>query len=52
MQFTQISIHFGLNSKKQKLKCLGKTVSKMWSQIGKKIAYVSTKLLYEKRAKI
>ena len=46
-QFTHVSRHFGLYNRKQNKKYLGK----MWSQICKKIAYVSTKLLLEKSTK-
>ena len=41
-------LEFRVENKK---KYLGKTVLKMWSQILRKMAYVSTKLLLEKNAK-
>ena len=47
-QFTHVSRHFGVYSRKQNKKCLGKTVLIMWFQICDKMAYVSTKLLLEK----
>ena len=51
-QFAHVSRHFGVYtySRKQE-KYLGKTVLRMWSQIKRKISYVSTKLLFEKSAK-
>ena len=51
-QFTQVSRHFLVYSRKSKKK-LGKTVWKMWSQIcEKKMVYVSTQLLLEKVQKL
>ena len=47
-QFTHVSRHFGVCSRKQNKNYLGKTVLKMWSQILRKMACVSTKLLLEK----
>ena len=44
MQFTHVSRHFGVYSRKQK-NSLGRTVLNMWSQI-----FGSTKLLSEKSA--
>ena len=49
--FSHVSRHIWVHSRKQNKKCLGKTVLKKWSQIFEKMVNVSTKLLLEKSAK-
>ena len=49
-QFTQVSTHFGVYSRKQ-TKLFWKTLLKIWSRIWETMVYLSTKLLLEKSAK-
>ena len=50
-QFTHVSRHFGVYSRKQKNNYLGKTVLKIWSQIKNKHCLCVPKTPFRKKCK-